>query len=256
MKSPMISFTFRKEGKKSVHNKISNILTALKRDESSVKIAIQTASIFIFRWQIFDKIFSNRHCCNMLFFSIRAFHTGHRGTRWRRADLTHPENSHDLPVLSHSRRNRTIDHSPNKSLSISLPQNSPSSPQTHLTMNFTGNSVQFLLHLASPSIEITLSSNTWNVWYLTKGRAKVSQDHLAVIVPARAFTFDDEATRFGRPIRFLWFLSGRSNFARRAFLPTEQKTLFPYTGITMPGYSTRAITRFLPSSVSLFLVIV
>lgn len=60
----------------------------------------------------------------------------------RRADLT--PGRQPRPVLSHSRPNRTIDHSLNKPLSISLPQNSPSSPETHPTMNFTGNSAQFL----------------------------------------------------------------------------------------------------------------
>lgn len=155
-----------------------------------MKIAIQITSIFIFRWQIFDKIFSNYYCSTTYYTNIPHW-LSHISCR--SADLT--PGKQPRPVLSHSRSNRTIDHSLNKSLYL----------KTHLrplkliprwispviAYNF---SVWYAEHRDNA---LVLSSNTWNVWYLT-GRTKVSQDHLAVIVPARTFTFNDEATRFGR----------------------------------------------------------
>lgn len=219
-------------GGRNILDKISNVVspTTLKRDESSIrKLLIHIASIFLSQLtNIRQNFFSNYYyyCCNRLLLdSTNTFHEHWLSYIYLPEERTsHPEDNHDLS-FPHSRPNRTIDHSLNNtSPSISPPRKSPSVP-------WNSSHGEFLIaHSFSPfwhaeHRDNALSRYRRNVWYLT-GRGKVSEDHSAVIVPARHFHFPRRRSGSIRP-RYdsIRFLPARSNFARRAFLPTEEKPL-------------------------------
>lgn len=74
-----------------------------------MKIVIQITSIFIFRWQILDKIFSNYYCSTTYYFSIRTFHTGYR-IYLAEVRTSHPENNHDLSFPIHDQTEQSTIH--------------------------------------------------------------------------------------------------------------------------------------------------
>lgn len=75
-----------------------------------MKIArIQITSIFIFRWQIFDKIFSNYYLLQHIISRIRTFHTGYH-IYLAEERTSHPEDNHDLSFPIHDQTEQSTIH--------------------------------------------------------------------------------------------------------------------------------------------------